>query len=61
MSLHNVSVNKSHWAIGEEGCPTCNAASSMPCFDLSNKPQRLPSNSVHVSRVRANGHNARGE
>lgn len=57
--IHVVSKAAQHWAIEKEGCPTCQTGKGYACLDVRNKALPLPTNTVHVSRVRANGFNVR--
>lgn len=50
-----------HWTIDipKQGCPTCLTAAGYRCLSVQNKAIPLPSNAVHVARVKANGYNVR--
>lgn len=56
--VHEVSQGKHHWALSDRLCPTCDSMKNYPCIDKDSR-QYMPVHSVHISRVRANGHNAR--
>ncbi len=56
--IHEVANGKFHWAISDTLCPTCESMKNYPCIDKASK-QYIPKHSVHVARVRANGHNAK--
>jgi hypothetical protein len=53
-----VGERKKHWASEAVACSECGAAINQPCIDTSLEQfRRLPKNTVHVTRVAANGHN----
>ena len=55
--VHVVREAARHWAAEEVTCPTCNTMKGYPCIDMSDRSrQYLPDNTVHIARVRANGH-----
>jgi hypothetical protein len=60
-AVHQVEAGHRHWASEEEGCPKCKTMKGYPCIDTSDTSrQYLPDNTVHVARVRANGHGVKG-
>ena len=57
--IHTVNLSAQHWAIEKEGCPSCGVHRGAYCNDTSTRyADKLPANTVHVARVRANGYNA---
>lgn len=57
--LHVVNGSARHWSMEEEGCPTCKTGKGYGCIDMNDTTTSLPKNTVHVARIRANGHNVR--
>lgn len=56
--IHVVTGNVQHWAAKTVGCSECHAGINKPCIDTQSKKMlRLAQNTVHVTRVAANGHN----
>lgn len=57
MRMHTTS--EKHWVIldGNTPCPTCGADKLHPCISSKRPMTRFPMNTVHVSRVKAAGHN----